>query len=1329
MPPPRLPPVEADEQGRRTYRWAEERLSKVTALAAANWKDPEVYLEEIKKSRSKDKPSSRTSRTHTKNSETQDELSSQTLFKPQDTQDLRLETVVGEGTAEVTKTTSERRPQHGPTLPEQTSSRIERRAGAALAAGSQDAWAAPRPALPALASAGLVMAQEPVVDLTAVVAAVQREAKMKELAPLLDMDLHQHDQRADSKKHQEIVAWVVPKDLSQAGRFVDEKQQRQMMVVEEKLPHGVRICILGSTRFFHPENEQLTQAIAQQLIDAPDGLAERVIVLTEGMGGAQDTFAHGLGEYFTEGRLFNLVHAGKESGYAVGEDIEAGDDLLEQVQLFAKVGHVYLCIEGGPGIAKQASIAQANGAIVLPVAQSGGASSGLFDFPASALKGPEWMDADQWKSLQIAQTPGETANAVLAVIASCVQRVRAAPGQGVLSRGATRHPVRPLRQKGKPGGEEKPGELRALLQALVASAKFELFFAFLIMANTVVMAAQVQYRGLDTGFKIKYHGLAHPVTAVWPGADTLFIVLEYLFGVAFTLEILLKLAALHVYFFLDPWNLLDLSVVAAWFVDTIGDGVLPIDPMLLRLVRLVKLMRMLRLVKTIQGFDALYILITSIRASISALAWTVLLMSAVMMMIAVFLATIVDGYINDETIERARREAVYEYYGSLHRAALTLFELTLANWPPAARVLTENVSELYIMFVLVFQATIGFSVVKVVTGVFFHVTMNVAANDDFIMLTRKERTLKKYTTALSLLFEAADEDGNGRLDSEEFAKMMDDPIVVDWLGSLGFEVGSFSPKEVYELLTTKECEDLSAGELITGVTKLQGPATSLNLAKVGKEVRETRDLMQRVFDELEELVSSMGLPSRKRSWQEAKKVEEKQESPSKSASEYRQKSAVSSALFGHNEGEEELPAGCAARLQYGLRRLVNHPNFEAVFASLIALNTVVMGAQVQYRGIETGHKLRYKGMDRPASEVWPFAEEVFFGIEVFFAIAFTFEIGAKCVALGLRFWKDAWNVLDALIMVAWYFEFVDFVVFPLDPMLLRLFRLVKLFRMIRLVKFLERQDQLYLMIASIKASFGALAWSSALLLVIQLMLALFMATLLESYLKSGEPLHNKQEVYKYYGTFTRALLTLFELSLGNFIPVTRLVATNVTEAYVVFALLHKFSVGFAVIMVITGIFVQETMSVAKTDNTIMLNLKKSGTRMHIKKMQSFFALADADGSGSLDAGEFEEVCADEQVKMWLAAQELDVSDAKTMHAMMCEETNSEEVTPEQLVKGMARLKGSARNLDMMSLRRENSELRTILKELLAKVEQIERVTSREREEDEEEKAAMSDIGE
>eukprot|EP00930_Biecheleria_cincta_P079372 TRINITY_DN67186_c0_g1_i1.p1 TRINITY_DN67186_c0_g1~~TRINITY_DN67186_c0_g1_i1.p1 ORF type:complete len:199 (-),score=42.85 TRINITY_DN67186_c0_g1_i1:67-663(-) len=40
-----------DSRQWKTYRWAEQRLSRVTALAAANWDNPEIYLQEIRTSK------------------------------------------------------------------------------------------------------------------------------------------------------------------------------------------------------------------------------------------------------------------------------------------------------------------------------------------------------------------------------------------------------------------------------------------------------------------------------------------------------------------------------------------------------------------------------------------------------------------------------------------------------------------------------------------------------------------------------------------------------------------------------------------------------------------------------------------------------------------------------------------------------------------------------------------------------------------------------------------------------------------------------------------------------------------------------------------------------------------------------------------------------------------------------------------------------------------------------------------------------------------------------------------------------------------------------
>jgi len=260
--------------------------------------------------------------------------------------------------------------------------------------------------------------------------------------------------------------------------------------------------------------------------------------------------------------------------------------------------------------------------------------------------------------------------------------------------------------------------------------------------------------------------------------------------------------------------------------------------------------------------------------------------------------------------------------------------------------------------------------------------------------------------------------------------------------------------------------------------------------------------------------------------------------------------------------------------------------------------------------------------------------------------------------------------------------------------------------MAKLIKFLEKSDSLYLMMTSIKGSMMALAWSSLLLMIIQMCLSLFLGTLLESYLRDENSLGDREKVYMYFGTFTRSFLTMFEVTLGDWIGVTRVMMQNWSDVYVIFALVHKFVIGFAVMNVITGIFLQETMQVAKTDNKLMLSQREQSAALHVQKMTKLFAAADADGSGRLDGEEWEEACADPQVALWLASMGLDVSDAGVVHNHICEGTGSEDLAAKEMVHGIARLKGEARNLDVSILRMENDKLREKALEMQEKVDSI-----------------------
>merc|ERR1711904_766172 len=99
------------------------------------------------------------------------------------------------------------------------------------------------------------------------------------------------------------------------------------------------------------------------------------------------------------------------------------------------------------------------------------------------------------------------------------------------------------------------------------------------------------------------------------------------------------------------------------------------------------------------------------------------------------------------------------------------------------------------------------------------------------------------------------------------------------------------------------------------------------------------------------------------------------------------------------------------------------------------------------------------------------------------------------------------------------------------------------------------------------------------------------------------------------GTFTRSLFTMFELTLANWPTVTRNLAENVNEVWMLVGLTHKLVIGFAVIGVVNGVFMQETFKVAAEDDTIMMQrTNKAGKRLRAK-MHRLFQSIDQDGSG------------------------------------------------------------------------------------------------------------------
>mmetsp|Transcript_79574 Transcript_79574/g.257730 ORF Transcript_79574/g.257730 Transcript_79574/m.257730 type:complete len:371 (-) Transcript_79574:61-1173(-) len=360
-----------------------------------------------------------------------------------------------------------------------------------------------------------------------------------------------------------------------------------------------------------------------------------------------------------------------------------------------------------------------------------------------------------------------------------------------------------------------------------------------------------------------------------------------------------------------------------------------------------------------------------------------------------------------------------------------------------------------------------------------------------------------------------------------------------------------------------------------------------------------------------------------------------------------------------------------------------------------------MALEAQFRGMHSAHKIGFSSSDDYSEDTWSSADRVFKYMELGFGAVYTLEVIIKVLGLRLSFPCSLWNWFDVGIVIFWCITVMGNLTLVINPMILRVARLVKLLRILRLFKTVQVFDVLHLMIGSLAASLWVSLWSFLVLGFIMGGCALWLNYMLEPYiLDTSENISDRIAVYTYFGTFSRSFLSMFELTLGNWIPITRTLHEKVTEWFCPIILLYQSVVVFAVIKVITGIFLHETFKVAGSDDDLMIAQKARQMRKHVQKMKLLMAEADESNDGYLSNDEFIAIAQDARAKTWLAAMELEVRDAQLVFDLIDDGDNR--LTAEELVKGIGRLKGNARSLDMFTVMQQVSELQQELRSLSAK---------------------------
>ncbi|CAK0886807.1 unnamed protein product [Prorocentrum cordatum] len=368
---------------------------------------------------------------------------------------------------------------------------------------------------------------------------------------------------------------------------------------------------------------------------------------------------------------------------------------------------------------------------------------------------------------------------------------------------------------------------------------------------------------------------------------------------------------------------------------------------------------------------------------------------------------------------------------------------------------------------------------------------------------------------------------------------------------------------------------------------------------------------------------------------------------------------------------------------------VSSPMFELIWSTAILLNTLTMALEAQYDGMDGSYRydLGRSPSTQPASEVWPGADTLFIATDMVFGVLFTLELLWRIVVLRKELfldiqlptaspgaWWRTWSWIDITAVTFWYIERLSQSTMSLEinPKVIRVARLVKLLRFIRVIRFINAFEKLFSCLcrdtrvitiqfavdsklrSQSKASFSALAWSSAVLLLVEIVFALLLNILLEGFWNDADnPMEDRQVIFQHFGTFSKSLLSMFEMLLGNWYSITRELV-KVNEWYMVLGVGHQLAFGFAVIEVMTGVFLHETFQVASLDDGIMTNETKRAIQRNTEKMKQFFESADSNGDGFLDKQELEQVLQRARVQEWLSGMGLNIPDVVTAFTVMDE---------------------------------------------------------------------------
>eukprot|EP00434_Breviolum_minutum_P003929 symbB.v1.2.003454.t1/scaffold194.1/size275082/15 len=409
------------------------------------------------------------------------------------------------------------------------------------------------------------------------------------------------------------------------------------------------------------------------------------------------------------------------------------------------------------------------------------------------------------------------------------------------------------------------------------------------------------------------------------------------------------------------------------------------------------------------------------------------------------------------------------------------------------------------------------------------------------------------------------------------------------------------------------------------------------------------------------------------------------------------------------DAEQILFAWQASELSSAAREEVKesepprHPKFDILLALVFLVDVVLLCIELQLEGLDLAGDVNLvdfgAGVVQPPSRWWKNWRDLFTACHFFVSLIYILDIVAKLRSLGWKFWKLIGSYADLFAAISGIAHMV-LSFFPVNRKWMHLCNLVRLARAFRLVDVISNLPSLHLLSKCLLASRFMLFWAFILLALFQAAGGLFLATLSMDFVRNPTAdVNARAEVFRYYGTFSRTFLTMFEVLFANWGPPCRVLADNISQWFAVFFLLYRCVFGFAILNLLNAVFVNQTLRTASGDEELAFKQRQRDLKNYQNKVQMLFRNIDTSGDGAISKDEFSKLVESPMLQFWMGQLELEYHDLMSLFEFL--DPGDGHITLQSLMEGALRRRGGAKALDIW---RVETKLELLFAEIFAKVD-------------------------